>query len=112
MQLLVKHPGEILLEDFLKPNGITIQEIAKFCCIDLKTIEHYLLCKCSTTHYLDTMLCKAFAKNKGYFLQLQKEYDHFIYTEIKPFFKAIEKKMLQHKFTKKELIKAFFNYYG
>jgi addiction module HigA family antidote len=109
---IVKHPGEILLEDFLKPHGITTQDIAKFCCVDLKTIERYLLCKCSTTHYLDTMLCKAFAKNNGYFLKLQKEYDDFIYKEIEPFFKAVEQKMQQYKFTKRELIKAFFNYYG
>lgn len=68
-------PGEILLEDFLKPMGISQYRLAKEIDVPAQRISQIVLGKRSITADTDLRLCRFFGLSNGYWLRAQVEYD-------------------------------------
>lgn len=69
------HPGEILLEDFLNPLGISQYKLAKEIGVTQRRISAIVNGKRSITADTDLRLCKFFGLSDGYWLRLQTQYD-------------------------------------
>ncbi len=69
------HPGEILLEDFIKPMGITAYKLAKETKIDQTRISEIIKGKRSIT--VDTALrfSKYFGNSPEFWINIQSHYD-------------------------------------
>ena len=69
------HPGEVLLEDFLKPMGISAYRLAKETFIDQTRISEILKGKRSVS--IDTALrfSKYFGTSPEFWINLQTNYD-------------------------------------
>jgi antitoxin HigA-1 len=65
------HPGEILLQEFLKPMGLSQNALARAVHVAPRRINEIVLCKrditADTAHY--------FGLSEGFFLGLQMDYD-------------------------------------
>jgi addiction module HigA family antidote len=68
-------PGEILLEDFLKPMGISQYRLAKEINVPAQRISKIVLGKRSITADTDLRLCRFFGLSNGYWLRAQVAYD-------------------------------------
>lgn len=68
-------PGEILLEDFLKPMGISGYRLAKEIGVPPQRISEIVLNKRSITADTDLRLCRFFGLSNGYWLRAQAAYD-------------------------------------
>lgn len=68
-------PGEILLEDFLKPMGISQYRLAKEINVPAQRISEIVLGKRSITADTDLRLCRFFGLSNGYWLRAQVAYD-------------------------------------
>ena len=68
-------PGEILLEDFLKPMGISQYRLAKEIGVPAQRISEIVAGKRSITADTDLRLCRFFGLSKGYWLRAQIAYD-------------------------------------
>ena len=68
-------PGEILLEDFLKPMGISQYRLAKEINVPAQRISKIVLGKRSITADTDLRLCRFFGFSNGYWLRAQVAYD-------------------------------------
>ena len=68
-------PGELLLEDFLKPMGISQYRVAKEIGVPPQRIGDIVSGKRSITADTDLRLCKFFGLSKGYWLRAQAAYD-------------------------------------
>ena len=69
------HPGEILLEDFLKPMRITQSELARALGVPPRRINEIVLGKRAVTAETDLLLTRYFGLSEGLFLRLQATYD-------------------------------------
>ena len=69
------HPGEILLEEFLKPMGISQNAVARAVHVPPRRINEIVLGKRDITADTDLRLARYFGVSEGYFLGLQAEYD-------------------------------------
>lgn len=69
------HPGEILLEDFLKPMGISQNSLARAVHVPPRRINEIVLGKRSLTADTDLRLARYFGMSEGFFLGLQADYD-------------------------------------
>lgn len=69
------HPGEILLEDFLKPMGISQYRLAKEIGVPPQRIGEIVAGRRSITADTDLRLCRFFALSEGYWLRGQARYD-------------------------------------
>lgn len=69
------HPGEILLEDFLKPMGISQNSLARSVHVPPRRINEIVLGKRSLTADTDLRLARYFGMSEGFFLGLQADYD-------------------------------------
>jgi antitoxin HigA-1 len=69
------HPGEILLEEFLKPMGISQNAVARAVHVPPRRINEIVLGKRDVTADTDLRLARYFGVSEGYFLGLQAEYD-------------------------------------
>lgn len=69
------HPGEILLEDFLKPMGISQNSLARAVHVPPRRINEIVLGKRSMTADTDLRLARYFGMSEGFFLGLQADYD-------------------------------------
>src|SRR5678816_3853832 len=69
------HPGEILLEEFLKPMGITQYRLAKEIGVPQRRIGEIVAGKRAVTADTDLRLCRFFGLSKGYWLRAQAAYD-------------------------------------
>jgi addiction module HigA family antidote len=86
-------PGEILLEEFLKPMGLDYIQLSKEINIHPAIISNILINKTRITANICLRLSKYFGTSKGYWLRLQNEYDlevarrsnYKALNEIKPF---------------------------
>ncbi len=69
------HPGEILIEDFIKPMGITAYKLAKETKIDQTRISEIIKGKRSIT--VDTALrfSKFFGNSPEFWINIQSHYD-------------------------------------
>lgn len=68
-------PGEILLEDFLKPMGITRYRLAKEIGVPAQRIGEIVAGRRSITADTDLRLCRFFGLSNGYWLRAQAAHD-------------------------------------
>lgn len=68
-------PGELLLEEFLKPMGISQYRLAKEIGVPAQRIGEIVGGKRSVTADTDLRLCRFFGLSNGYWLRAQAEYD-------------------------------------
>ena len=68
-------PGELLLEEFLKPMGISQYRLAKEIGVPAQRIGEIVAGKRAITADTDLRLCRFFGLSKGYWLRAQAMYD-------------------------------------
>lgn len=69
------HPGEILLEEFLRPLNISQNELARDIDVSPRRINEIIQNKRSITADTDLRLSRALGTSEGYWLGLQMDYD-------------------------------------
>lgn len=69
------HPGEILLEEFLKPMALSQNELARSIEVPPRRINEIVLGKRSVSADTDLRLARYFGLSEGFFLGLQVDYD-------------------------------------
>ncbi|NOZ32864.1 MAG: HigA family addiction module antidote protein [Alphaproteobacteria bacterium] len=69
------HPGEILLEEFLKPMGLSQNALARAVHVPPRRINEIVLGKRALTADTDLRLARYFEMSEGFFLGLQTDYD-------------------------------------
>ncbi len=69
------HPGLILLEDFLKPMGLSQSALARAIRVPPRRINEIVLGKRAVTADTDLRLARYFGLSEGVFLGLQNDYD-------------------------------------
>ena len=68
-------PGELLLEDFLKPMGISQYRLAKEIDVPAQRVGDIVAGKRAVTADTDLRLCRFFGLSNGYWLRAQAAYD-------------------------------------
>ena len=68
-------PGEILLEDFLKPMGLSQYRLAKEIGVSAQRISQIVSGKRAVTADTDLRLCRFFGLSNGYWLRAQAAHD-------------------------------------
>ncbi len=69
------HPGEILLEEFLKPMGLSQNAVAVAIGVPPRRINEIVLGKRAVTADTDLRLARYFGISEGFFLGLQSDYE-------------------------------------
>jgi antitoxin HigA-1 len=69
------HPGEILLEEFLKPMGLSQNALARAVHVPPRRINELVLGKRSMTADTNLRLARYFGISEGVLLGLQNDYD-------------------------------------
>jgi addiction module HigA family antidote len=69
------HPGEILVEEFLKPMDLSQTRLAHAIGVPPRRINEIVLGKRSITADTDLRLARYFGMSEGFFLGLQSDYD-------------------------------------
>jgi addiction module HigA family antidote len=69
------HPGEILLEEFLKPMGLSQNAVARAVHVPPRRINEIVLGKRAMSADTDLRLARYFGMSEGFFLGLQADYD-------------------------------------
>lgn len=69
------HPGEILLEEFLKPMGLSQYALANAIGVSPRRINEIVHGTRSITADTDLRLCRYFGLSEGYWLRGQSRYD-------------------------------------
>lgn len=68
-------PGELLLEEFLKPMGLSQYRLAKEIDVPAQRISEIVAGKRAITADTDLRLCRFFGLSSGYWLRAQAAYD-------------------------------------
>ena len=68
-------PGEMLLEEFLKPMDLTQYRLAKEISVPQRRIGEIVAGKRAITADTDLRLCRFFGLSDGWWLRLQADYD-------------------------------------
>ena len=74
-QLANPHAGEILLDEFLRPMGLSQSALARAIAVPPRRINEIVLGKRAVTADTDLRLARYFGVSEGFFLGLQAEYD-------------------------------------
>jgi len=69
------HPGEILMEEFLKPMGLSQTAVANAIHVPPRRINEIVLGKRAITADTDLRLARYFRLSEGFFLRLQTDYE-------------------------------------
>ena len=69
------HPGEILVEDFLKPMALSQTALAKAIGVPPRRINEIVLGKRAITADTDLRLARYFNMSEGFFIGLQTDYE-------------------------------------
>lgn len=69
------HPGDILLEEFLKPMNLSQNALARAVHVSPRRINEIVLGKRDVTADTDLRLARYFGLSEGFFLGLQTDYD-------------------------------------
>lgn len=69
------HPGEILLEEFLVPMGISQNALARAISVPPRRINEIVLGKRGITADTALRLSRAFGTSEGFWMGLQADYD-------------------------------------
>jgi antitoxin HigA-1 len=73
--LKVPTPGDILLEEFLKPANLSQNELARAIKVPPRRINEIVLGKRAITADTDLRLARYFRMSEGFFLRVQGQYD-------------------------------------
>jgi addiction module HigA family antidote len=68
-------PGEILMEEFLRPMGLSQSALARAIAVPPRRINEIVLGKRAVTADTDLRLARYFGVSDGFFLNLQKDHD-------------------------------------
>lgn len=68
-------PGEILLEEFLKPMALSQTALARAIAVPPRRVNEIVLGKRAVTAGTDLRLARYFGLSDGFFLQLQADHD-------------------------------------
>ena len=69
------HPGEILMEEFLKPMDLSQSALARAIGVPPRRINEIVLGKRAITADTDLRLARYFRMSEGFFLGLQTDYE-------------------------------------
>lgn len=69
------HPGEILLEEFIGPMGLSQNGLARAIGVPPRRINEIVLGKRGVTADTDLRLARYFGMSEGFFLGLQADFD-------------------------------------
>jgi addiction module HigA family antidote len=69
------HPGEVLLEDFLKPMDLSQSALARAIAVPPRRINEIVLGKRAVTADTDLRLARYFGLSEGFFMGLQTDYE-------------------------------------
>lgn len=69
------HPGEILMEEFLKPMELSQTALANAIKVPPRRINEIVLGKRAVTADTDLRLARYFGMSEGFFLQLQTDHE-------------------------------------
>lgn len=69
------HPGEILLEEFLRPLEVSQNALARAVHVPPRRLNEIVLGKRAITADTDLRLARYFGMSEGFFLGLQADYD-------------------------------------
>ena len=69
------HPGEILLEDLMKPLGLSQNALARALRVSPRRINELVLGKRAVSADTDLRIGRYFGLHEGFFLGLQADYD-------------------------------------
>jgi addiction module HigA family antidote len=69
------HPGDILLEEFLKPMALSQNALARAINVPPRRINEIVLGKRAVTADTDLRLARYFGVSEGFFLGLQTDHD-------------------------------------
>jgi antitoxin HigA-1 len=69
------HPGEILLDDFLRPMGLSQTALARAIDVSPRRINEIVLGKRAITADTDLRLARYFGMSEGFFIGLQTDYE-------------------------------------
>jgi addiction module HigA family antidote len=69
------HPGEVLLEEVLKPLNISITQAAKDLGVSRKTLSELVNCRCSLSPEMSIRLAKATKTSPDSWLYMQTKLD-------------------------------------
>jgi len=69
------HPGEILLEEFLKPMGLSQTALARAIGVPPRRINEIVLAKRAITADTDLRLARYFGMSEGFFLRMQTDFE-------------------------------------
>lgn len=69
------HPGEVLLEEFLKPMDISQNRLAREIGVPPRRINEIVLCKRAITADTALRLARYFGVSEGFWMGLQADYD-------------------------------------
>ncbi len=69
------YPGEVLLEDFLRPMGLSQTALAHAIAVPPRRINEIVLGKRAITADTDLRLARCFKMSDGFFLGLQTDYE-------------------------------------
>jgi addiction module HigA family antidote len=90
-------PGEILLEEFLNPMGLSQSGLARAIKVAPRRINEIVLGKRAITADTDLRLARYFKMSEGFFLGLQADYDLMEKRrEIEAVIKSIKPRSLRH----------------
>jgi len=89
--LLNPHPGEILLEEFLIPMGLSQNALARVIRVPPRRINEIVLGRRAISADSDLRLARYFGVSEGFFLGLQVDHDFMERRrQIEPELKSIE----------------------
>ncbi len=74
-KLLLVHPGEILLHEFIEPNGLTQNKLAQALHVPARRINEIVLGKRSITADTALRLSRYFNNSPQFWLGLQMDFD-------------------------------------
>jgi antitoxin HigA-1 len=69
------HPGDILMEEFLKPMGLSQNALANAIHVPPRRINEIVLGKRAVTADTDLRLARYFGLSEGFFMGLQSDYE-------------------------------------
>ena len=69
------HPGEILLEEFMKPLGLSQNALARHLGVDPRTVNQIVNRKRAVTANMALRLARYFRMTPGFWMNLQARYD-------------------------------------
>ena len=69
------HPGDILMEEFLKPMALSQTALAKAIKVPPRRINEIVLGKRAVTADTDLRLARYFGMSEGFFLRLQADHE-------------------------------------